>query len=1014
MRLFKNLIKISAKSFSFAALIFSPALADTISINFDSEPLGAEATNLYTDQGVRFPSRPTIEREGSGNALQQGFVRGGPDPLPTTVACAPLEMEFNASMDVRSAQMRVINRHLRAYNVIAYSGDIEVDRFQHFAPSAGPPYPPIEFFRDITLGAADDEGGITRVVANPPADCFDLMVIDNLVLQTNGTVSALNRFEATAVEVTQGVMSRLTRLDGVLTARPDTRLMALPGKRLVFVQGRDTAVRFFIEASARTETNPALRLVATITYADGTRRTQTLTENTAGGSQAIAPPAGETALQARRRLALTRANVNQTLDFVVPDRVLQNAVSMRLRLETELSGMPIANVEVPFSGSYRLGLNVARVNGTGADSAIAGPPARTVTSLASQFIEELYPITGNVLLRESGVLTMNTGTAASCWTFLAAMDAAIAGTTAAAPVAGANYWTNMYILTNTPPDCGGLGWYNTPGALTNTNFSTAAHEVGHNIGINHASDGLHGEPGDREVWPYLHGSIGAIEETKGFDDGVFGALMISSTPGVDLLVNWGSWTLTVVPPCRGMPAQLFPDCTVVDAQMMHDYMSYGPGGPTAPFGQQTWISDINFHRIQRFLQDCTALDPVNRFMTPSAIQPSFTDSSGACNGAGLPAGGGGGGMAGAYNPNNQAPVDALIFTGVIEANGDISGVRAVRKLAARNALIIPSGAYYFVMYAADGRVLNRIPFAAKQPSSEAKTEAQSFLVTAPYDADVQKIAIEFNQETVYSESVEGKLPKIELMSPVGGEKWRKGKRRIQWRAEDPKAEYYVQYSPDKGASWYPLGLIRNQTYLNVNVEDLAPSNDAMIYISASNGLATTYALSPKTFIVGNLKPQDKPATADLKEDCLDHDLNKLEVKMVGDRWKIVQGNRYVFDFEGNADEAKQAFAILKRFGFDKTCYVGRPDPSMTYLKQGSVVPGGSSSGLDCISFDRKTVGVRQENNQWLLYSGRSRMAIFPNKQEAEKALAIIQAYRLNRQCYVGRPDPSFRFWLSES
>ena len=34
-----------------------------------------------------------------------------------------------------------------------------------------------------------------------------------------------------------------------------------------------------------------------------------------------------------------------------------------------------------------------------------------------------------------------------------------------------------------------------------------------------------------------------------------------------------------------------------------------------------------------------------------------------------------------------------------------------------------------------------------------------------------------------------------------------------------------------------------------------------------------------------------------------------------------------------------------------------------------------------------------------------------NSSEAQKALNIIQHYRMNDQCFVGRPDSSLEYWL---
>jgi hypothetical protein len=69
------------------------------------------------------------------------------------------------------------------------------------------------------------------------------------------------------------------------------------------------------------------------------------------------------------------------------------------------------------------------------------------------------------------------------------------------------------------------------------------------------------------------------------------------------------------------------------------------------------------------------------------------------------------------------------------------------------------------------------------------------------------------------------------------------------------------------------------------------------------------------------------------EDCISFNLNSIEVKNINGRWKIVDGSHWVFDFEGNEAEARKAFGIIKKHGFNKSCFVGRPDPSFQYLRR---------------------------------------------------------------------------------
>ena len=159
-------------------------------------------------------------------------------------------------------------------------------------------------------------------------------------------------------------------------------------------------------------------------------------------------------------------------------------------------------------------------------------------------------------------------------------------------------------------------------------------------------------------------------------------------------------------------------------------------------------------------------------------------------------------------------------------------------------------------------------------------------------------------------------------------------------------------------------------------------------------------------------PTPAPAGLSFREDCLPHDPSRLAVRQVAGRWKIVQGEQWLFDFAGSRSEADEALAAIRRFRFDATCYIGRPDPSMVYLKAGTGVPGGASAGLDCLRFDRAAASVRPEGPRWLLASS-SRMAMFPDEEEARRALEVINHYDLDRRCFVGRPDPSLEYWLAQ-
>src|SRR5262245_58956895 len=67
---------------------------------------------------------------------------------------------------------------------------------------------------------------------------------------------------------------------------------------------------------------------------------------------------------------------------------------------------------------------------------------------------------------------------------------------------------------------------------------------------------------------------------------------------------------------------------------------------------------------------------------------------------------------------------------------------------------------------------------------------------------------------------------------------------------------------------------------------------------------------------------------------------------------------------------------------------------------------------DCIPFNPATAHAAQVRGRCKLVDGTISMLDFGNRQnEAQRAEAIVTHYRLNRQCFVGRPSPSFSYWL---
>jgi Astacin (Peptidase family M12A) len=77
-----------------------------------------------------------------------------------------------------------------------------------------------------------------------------------------------------------------------------------------------------------------------------------------------------------------------------------------------------------------------------------------------------------------------------------------------------------------------------------------------------------------------------------------------------------------------------------------------------------------------------------------------------------------------------------------------------------------------------------------------------------------------------------------------------------------------------------------------------------------------------------------PVGAVAGEDCISFNPSLLAVKKVGANWTVVENNNHLmFAFGSKELDARKALCVIKKYGFTKACYVGRPGPSMIYLRK---------------------------------------------------------------------------------
>jgi 2-haloacid dehalogenase len=138
------------------------------------------------------------------------------------------------------------------------------------------------------------------------------------------------------------------------------------------------------------------------------------------------------------------------------------------------------------------------------------------------------------------------------------------------------------------------------------------------------------------------------------------------------------------------------------------------------------------------------------------------------------------------------------------------------------------------------------------------------------------------------------------------------------------------------------------------------------------------------------------------DDCLALDAKNVQVRQVAGSWKIAEGNEWVLDFGSMQANAERAKNVIVHYGFDRICFVGRPNPPMTYFTVEGHAPSGAMAGEDAIAFDLSGVVAQQSGGSWIVTDGTSSLLDFGNsKANALHALTIIKRHGFTHQCFAG-------------
>lgn len=141
------------------------------------------------------------------------------------------------------------------------------------------------------------------------------------------------------------------------------------------------------------------------------------------------------------------------------------------------------------------------------------------------------------------------------------------------------------------------------------------------------------------------------------------------------------------------------------------------------------------------------------------------------------------------------------------------------------------------------------------------------------------------------------------------------------------------------------------------------------------------------------------------EDCISFSPANADARLINGQWKVVDGNMWLLHYGADSTGAIKAENTIHHYGMNKQCFIGRPNPSMSYYLVNNAAPTGAYPGEDCIPFAPANLAVRLINGSWKIVDGSMYLLDFADKRnEADAALRRIRQYGFNRICYVRRPN----------
>jgi len=146
-----------------------------------------------------------------------------------------------------------------------------------------------------------------------------------------------------------------------------------------------------------------------------------------------------------------------------------------------------------------------------------------------------------------------------------------------------------------------------------------------------------------------------------------------------------------------------------------------------------------------------------------------------------------------------------------------------------------------------------------------------------------------------------------------------------------------------------------------------------------------------------------------REDCIGFDLTAAQTVQQGGIWKVMAGDRTLVGARSDERDALRALEVIRHYRLNRQCRAG----ATVYWKRDDTIPSGRMGGADCTPFNATTAHTAHIGQAWKIVDGVQWIADFgTDKAAADQMLSLIRTYRLERECFVARPNPAMVYWLS--